>query len=141
METKDYNEVSMNNDEILNMPAGREMDVLVAELADWKKVPSADDPAGWCWLVPHGSTRASTTDSIPPFSSDISAAWQVVEKHPHYFSLHRSNETGFAPAPWGDTLWRCRFYAPGKFEAKAETAPLAICRAALLCAETLKSNL
>lgn len=30
----------------------------------WKKVPSEDDPAGWCWLLPHGSTRASTTDVL-----------------------------------------------------------------------------
>jgi hypothetical protein len=130
----------MTRDEILNMPAGREMDALIAE-----KV------MGWFWktegytrlgfmegdrfrygVVRGGGTADEYTSNLPNYSNDISAAWVVVRKHPHYFSLVRSNETGWRPAPWGAMLWLCRFYAPGKFEAKAETAPLAICRAALL---------
>ena len=56
----------------------------------------------------------------------------VVEKHLHYFSLARSNDTDWMRAPFGDMTWKCRFYAPEKYLAEADTPSLAICRAALL---------
>jgi hypothetical protein len=101
----------MSRDEILNMPAGREMDVTIGY---------------------HVMGLVAPPEIYPEYSTDIAAAWEIVAKHPHYFQLVRSNETGWRPSPWGAMLWRCRFYAPEKFEARAETAPLAICRAALL---------
>ena len=69
---------------------------------------------------------------LPYYSTDIGAAWQLIDRHPHYVLLVRSNETNSKLVPWAEEMaWRCRFYAPEKFEACAATAPHAICLAAL----------
>lgn len=120
----------MTKDEIMYMPAGRGVDVLIAEnVMEWKKVPSTDDPAGWCWLAPHGSTRASTTESIPRFTTDISAAWDVVEK------LKENGVYVILCVLENDyqcELDKIKVNERAYDSAIAETAPLAICRAALL---------
>jgi len=98
----------MTRDEILNMEAGREMDELITQ-----KVISNDG----FW---HG---------IKPYSTDISVAWQVVEK--------LCDETGCDVVKVckrdpellrGE--WSCNFGRGA--EAFGDSAPLAICRAALL---------
>jgi hypothetical protein len=91
----------MTREEILNMPAGREMDALIAEKVidpDWVKLKN---------LCPH-------------YSTDIAAAWELVEKM-KYFTLYR-----------GDGYWECEYSGQYLESIDAETAPLAICRAALL---------
>jgi hypothetical protein len=60
---------------------------------------------------------------VPHYSTDLSAAWQLVERirEPgHAFHLSR-----FDPC-----IWLATFRDDG-YAAQAETAPLAICRAAL----------
>lgn len=70
----------------------------------------------------------------PAYSTSIEAAMQIVEKHPHYFYLVRSNDNG--RFGWKEQMtWKCRFYAPKSMEAEADTAPLAICLAALKAVE------
>jgi hypothetical protein len=121
----------MNYDE---MPAGREMDALVAE-----KVFGT--------TAPH---RIMAAHHLPPFSTDIEAAWEVVEKM-------RDRMAGviyFPPSsvepPRGS--WVAGVQDAGSMVAwfegmlygdppdqilpwsYAETAPLAICRAALKAA-------
>jgi hypothetical protein len=118
----------MNYDE---MPAGREMDALVAE-----KV------MGYRWLKVNGikalfppDLKPSDVDWFPeddpldlvrwPYSTDIAAAWEVVE-HNHDVSVeHRA----MSSTPWAVTFQR---HMDGtEFTGFADTAPLAICRAAL----------
>ena len=122
--------------DIDKMEAGREMDALVAELMGWTvnkelktfttwvAITSGDD---WCGIRPLCGTTKGVWGNWSP-STDISAAWPVVEKlqsmeitirfHPQ----HRG--------PWKVTL----FGLDGNLTfitEFADTAPLAICRAAL----------
>jgi len=96
----------MTKDEIMNMPAGREMDTLIAKsiFGNVKK--------SWDWEF-----------TLPSYSTDISAAWRVVEK---MSDGETPNDVELRTSVRG---WRCDFF---KGYANAETAPLAICRAALL---------
>ena len=131
------------------MKAGREMDALVEE-----KVMGGcahRDVAGWYHEGPEGDRTLNCGQchgrpSVPGYSTDIAAAWQVVEKLTG-FDTNRDK-------PWWSV---CVFNAqPGQIMAVvyqcqpgnriddardviagaiASTAPLAICRAALAAVE------
>ena len=125
----------MTRDEILNMPAGREMDALIGE-----KIMGLHPNPKLCpycratmWV---GKNRSRCTDCnewryspYKEYSSEIESAWEVVEG--------LCNETGCDVVKVckrdpellrGE--WSCNF---GRgFEAFGDTASLAICRAALL---------
>lgn len=111
------------------MNAGRELDALVAEKVfgwevDWA-VPTyptvdmkriSDDPVA----------VGLRTGSIPPYSTDIAAAWQVGESlsaKGHWFEIRRRPDGGYWAA-FGEGM-----------SAEADTAPLAICLAALKAVE------
>ncbi len=103
----------MTHEEIQNMPAGNKIDMLV-EL----------DVFGW----PKGYDDAR---DIPPYSTDINAAWKVVEKLREdglYLTMNADAFSAGYPQFNPGSGWWCSF----KYSALAETAPLAICRAALL---------
>lgn len=93
----------MTKDEILAMPAGREMDVQI--LANvFNKL----------------SYRI-----LPKYSTDIAAAWLVVEKFP------------FCSLDFDATNWRCELSDGDKIfiassDLRNPSAPLAICRAAVM---------
>lgn len=89
----------MTRDEILAMPAGREMDVLVGR---------------------HVMDLVGPPDLYWEYSTDISAAWMVVEKFPAVSLTFRGK------------YWFCDVNQVDFDYSQAETAPLAICRAALL---------
>ena len=102
----------MTKDEIMNMPAGREMDTLIAKsiFGNVKK--------SWDWEF-----------TLPSYSTDISAAWRVVEKMSDagsIFSVFISQS--YTSDGWGVTIEN----AFVRYDVVAGTAPLAICRAALL---------
>ncbi len=97
--------------DIREMKAGRELDALVAE-----KVMGQYFRNEWYKLY---------NDTIPCYSTDISAAWKVVEKIKKEF-------VGISD-PLNCNIWECSFTF--KTSALGETAPLAICRAALLAME------
>lgn len=115
----------MMKDEILNMPAGREIEALIAV-----------EIFGWQWLPWSGNTEQKVLvqypeqaesmdwwgkdvmDLVPGYSTDIAAAWDVVYKL-HNVAINRHH-----------VFWFCSF--KGNESAQGETAPLAICRAALL---------
>ena len=115
----------MTRDEILNMPAGREMDAILMEKLFEYSWDSSFKGGAWR----HADGSCYLQQLLPRFSTDIAAAWEVVEK--------LCDETGCDIVKVckrdpellrGD--WSCNF---GRgFEAFGETAPLAICRAALL---------
>ena len=104
------------------IPAGPELDALIAE-----KVA--------------GITR---NRPIPPYSTDIAAAWTVVEamirKDGVYFGCphfkHKHQNLASLGYPEGTECWYCVLNTKllNKVVLCADTAPLAICRAALLWA-------
>lgn len=103
------------------MEAGRELDVLVAEKVMGLRVTtfSGYDIATSCVIVDANDT---ITDRVPHYSTEIAAAWQVVELFGvrHSLSLYQVGR------------WYCNFLVGGKrLEACAPTAPHAICLAAL----------
>jgi hypothetical protein len=124
----------MTDEEICNMPAGLEMDVLIAdtvlglvECDRWRAQryypPEYIKDKGDC---EHEHCRP--VGFCTSYSTDIAAAWEVVEK---------MRADGNEPDVWvdGDGDWRCSVFVgepPKEFSWYAPTAPLAICRAALL---------
>jgi hypothetical protein len=132
----------MSRDEILSMEAGREIDALIIDRFIEPEPPkdnlkslrekSDDDwiysefytySRGGLWKVDIGldvdKIFPDWEPAIEP-SSDMTAAWQVVEKLDMPFYLERKDDWF---AMFGDEL---------DYSANADTAPLAICRAALL---------
>lgn len=99
----------MTREEILAMRPGRDLDLLVCERVFDNK----------------------TFGSVKPYSTDISAAWPVVEEMLSLgfsFSLQKQIITGREPA------WECCFFEgpPASPIRGIKTAPEAICKAASL---------
>lgn len=101
------------------MPAGRELDALVAEQVLGKKV----ELYRLC-PVPYHRFK-DTEQGIPYYSTDIAAAWEVVEKVQRINGRFRVDIVG--PCQGSDE------YSVGFLPMLSGygTAPLAICRAAL----------
>lgn len=100
------------------MKAGRELDALVADKIMGLKVYGQF----------HENDRGVRIH-VPRYSTNIEDAWKVVEKmeNTHRFSLHRTvKENG-----WQVIFWDIETDAHRSLV--AETAPLAICLAALRC--------
>lgn len=113
------------------MKAGRELDALVAErVMGWTKTIVDNYP--WQILPPDATELKAK--SCPHYSTDIAAAWQVVEKLRQdrlYIEIVSEAE-----------YFRCEVnhYTPAAYQFKteqhADTAPLAICLAALEAVRT-----
>lgn len=96
----------------------------------------AEKVMGWQWFPDIRGTGQEILDIVPHYTTDISAAWQVVNEiledddmDEDPFSLHRSysNKAG---APFN--FWKCTICLCGQsYSYQAQTAPLAICLAAL----------
>ena len=123
----------MNRDEISKVHAGREMDMLIAvEVMGWR----VDAETAYS---PSGSANARQVEMgepwLPYYSTDMSDAWMVMEKmesHPDEILLSLSRHgTTHENLVWGATFRECRGQQKD-FYFEANTAPLAICRAALL---------
>lgn len=133
----------MTREEILAMPAGPKLDALIAEkVMGWTSYEShltcedfgtRGEPL--IFWNPPGMTSAGAT--LPPFSTDIAAAWQVVER-----LIERKVLLWVHVSPAGNYRCECRqvvqsevtksWYQRRAADVIAETAPLAICHAALL---------
>lgn len=110
------------------MKAGRELDVLVAEKVMGYEQFTHETGGPW-WRYPDGTDCAETEtffNSIA-FSTNTEAAWQVVEgivgasKHGVFWDIRMSYDG-----------WSAVFYRDNEqFHARGETAPEAICLAAL----------
>jgi len=116
----------MNYDE---MPAGREMDVLIAEKVMGWKWDSRDE-------VFYDQEGRSRVDIFNRFSSEIEYAWMVVEKIiAMSYTVLVSNGKHSPPRQ----TWHCIItiipQQGGYRDGYADTAPLAICRAALKAVE------
>jgi hypothetical protein len=126
---------------VSEMPAGQALDILVAE-----RVMGYKDDGSW----PHQVTDedGGTGDRLPEYSTSIAAAWEVVEKmatrgiwmavsdmrHGRYTIEHAAPWSG-----WWATWMRTdrstdltEVEGDHDWAATGDTAPLALCRAALL---------
>ena len=108
--------------------AGRELDALVAErVMGWTRVVRARETL---WQSPKAGTWPIVASRLPHYSTDIAAAWQVVERMRadgwvcEVFGSDTANAEGYSV-----TLWRPD--TSGSSVTQNATAPLAICRAAL----------
>lgn len=111
----------MTRDEILNMPAGREMDALIFE-----KIFGFEKGTFPVYEPMKSNVGDYMVRPIQEYSTDISAAWEVVEKLTdgiflNDFSLWTTMR-----------CWKADFTELRVADSNAETAALAICRAALL---------
>jgi hypothetical protein len=123
---------------------GRELDVLVAEKVMELKPPSgfSYSPRGKDWRrwepeqYSNGEfTRSDVLETWPPnFSTSISAAWEVVEK----LGETDSWELHYVPSPVDRERWQVailHFASGEEYLVEADTAPHAICLAALKAVE------
>jgi Phage ABA sandwich domain len=104
--------------QVAELVAGRELDALVAEKVMGWHVWHDEFHDAWHCNDPATAARGS---HVPSYSTDIAAAWQVVEQIAGTNAV--SISTQYLPFRWQAVL-------AGK-TASAPTAPLAICRAAL----------
>jgi hypothetical protein len=133
--------------EAAEIGAGRELDALIAEkVMGWtptcngerigNSLGGRDEPAGWCKECDMADPpRGQHARPLPPYSTDIAAAWQVAEKFKSnvmdgftiLFDPERKQWR--AGALWWTGYEQAQWWEPES--AMAETAPLAICLAAL----------
>jgi len=119
----------MTRDEILKLEAGRELDALIAEkVMGLPVVELKDAPCPYCgsemrfcgarsWCSDCREWRHSP---YKEYSDDIAVAWEVVEKMEHCMIYKH------------DDSYECEYAGQYLDSVEADTAPLAICRAALL---------
>jgi Phage ABA sandwich domain len=134
-----------SREQICALPAGRELDALIAERVMGLPALSVQDWQGKRLWHRRGDDRLYT-EAVPYYSTDIAAAWQVVECIHAWAPLCGGDRCDHfsidAPAllsnPEPPALWAVGWhdYAGGEricsLEATADTVPLAVCRAALL---------
>lgn len=130
--------MNLTREEIENIPAGRDIDAWIAqEIIGLARIDLGSANCPYCgsemW---QGKDRARCSQCnewryspYKEYSAEISAAWEVVEK------LHLMVRPSILSGNWVAMKFE-RVYLSGKWEgvgeATADTAPLAICRAALL---------
>jgi hypothetical protein len=112
------------------LEAGPELDALIAQKVMGWILPPHSSIVGQMWVEP--PMGRVHPEGPPPYSTDIAAAWQVVEKFNSWELQHNKwliSSSGRNPNQYSATLTR---YKPEGFGAAVSTSmPLAICRAAL----------
>lgn len=131
----------------LKMEAGRELDALIAEkVMGWRLIENQGAAGGRLWQGHGGGFGDMPEHELTPFSKEIYAAFQVVEKmrqHPdvRYQNLQLVAYCYNRTYATFDTQAFNDYDAGTWAEANGEYAtPLAICRAALLATESLKEK-
>lgn len=132
----------MTRDEILNMPAGREMDVLIAEDIMGLKLWYGD-PTGFnitenitYWQTEYVDNDGEYCVTCPRYSTNISAAWEVMERLKIITKVAGTNTIRIYPT-LGIGVNIMGLNEPEEWIV-ADTASLAICRAALLTVLEIK---
>lgn len=120
----------MKAEDIDNMQAGRELDWDIAEQIFGFNIfrEKTDNKL----YVGHSRLRHEWQE-LPGYSTDIAAAWLVVEKLRQMQRTVTLGTLGVLPEPlsWGCNIFRGLRQLETVTQAVADTAPLAICRAAL----------
>ena len=125
------------------MPAGREMDALVAEKVMGYTLSELSLPAypKYKLFDIESGEFSGYVKEVPHYSTDIADAWEVVKRMPIPFKLEKCWEKAYQIGPEGwSACWCTDADCEGCNENSrctngddvwAETAPLAICRYAL----------
>ena len=125
------------------MPAGREMDVLIAEKIMGYTLSELSLPAypKYKLFDIESGEFSGYVKEVPHYSTNIADAWEVVKRMPIPFKLEKCWEKAYQIGPEGwSACWCTDADCEGCNEnsrctngddAWAETAPLAICRYAL----------
>lgn len=124
----------MTNDEIDKLEAGRDLDALIAEkVFGWHGIiPMTEYNLCWGFRAGTGRREDDKRETVKSYSSDIRAAWEVIEKT----ELLILNELSFDHGYRDDEDDETRDYLLVNSHSRdvlaiGSTAPLAICRAAL----------
>ena len=122
----------MNKENIHQLEAGRELDRLVAEkVLGWQyKLMSDGIKSDWHWVDANDKFVCISVDdtSLPNFSANIADAWQIVEfLIPQFDDVSVSNTHDGYNCLISPDIWKLNVYV-----SFGDTAPLAICRCALL---------
>lgn len=130
--------MNLTYEQIINEPAGRQLDAWVAELAmGWRKGFSNlhnEKPDMW---ITHPNKPWTWIDDWYP-STDMDDALDVLEKLKNTYTLEWLSDDTY---PNGERFWKIelkRYFILGRIDVisiEASTAPLAICRAGLLAYE------
>lgn len=131
----------MKTDYIYNMAAGEELDILIAKEifgqtdfehleATWFEYATSNGNDGYDgWECPRCHTsEGSGKKCVTHYSGNISAAWEVVEKINEKWSMR---VISYYQSDCVANIWNVRGFDK-EYHARADTVPLAICRAALL---------
>lgn len=110
--------MTLTREQVLAMGAGREVDALLLQRVFGINCGSKQ---GYDELIDENGSV------VPIYSADISAAWKVVKHLSKKYGVNVYEDEG-APCECKLHKWS----SEPNHEAEAETAPLAICRAALL---------
>lgn len=129
----------MKTDYIENMQAGTELDILIAEKVMGEDKPTYahdhddvmeiiySDKKAWACLPEYDN--GDICEWRPkPFSSSILLAWEVVEKMNEKWSVR---VISYYQSDCVANIWNVKNFDK-EYHARADTVPLAICRAALL---------
>ena len=123
--------------------AGRELDALIAERVMGEPYPAPIQDFPWWSSAPVMSPLGQWIASVDPerpgdlarhiwvpllYSTDIVAAWVVVE---HLNELERYPTVQYACAESGEPFWWVTLVNPADVEVRGDSAPHAICLAAL----------
>ncbi|MDK8182092.1 hypothetical protein [Paenibacillus sp. UMB4589-SE434] len=105
-------------EQILSMPVGRELDAIAAQLTGYKSLTTNLNQDG-------------TYGTLPRYSEDISAAWDLVDimLKTHWVDMHCGRGT------YDCQTYDCqigKLSVIGSVHAEADTAPEAITKAAIL---------
>lgn len=128
----------MNKEEILNMPAGCEINKLIAENVLGMRLEKNYGLAGGFYWVGNGFQFGEMSESyLPDYSGDMNVAWSLIEKlengQPEILcNISRISENGQRDGLEWHCHLRCIDGNSTYYYAIADTVPLAICRAALL---------
>ena len=114
--------------DIDKMPAGREMDALIAELMGWKR--EGDGLYPWHMKPPKGQ-GVWYARIVPHYSTMIVPAWEVVEW------LGKQTGSVIVELDYDGFYVRCK---PSGENSLGDTAPLAICRCAWKVRRNTKEN-
>lgn len=123
----------LSREKVLKMPAGRNMDVLVAKII--LEINVITDTNNFRFYFENNGQYPGKAPffDVPKYSTDISAAWDIVQKmcKKHFRYEVGGNFMGLDHkyAAFDNEQWADK---NPLFKAFAETTPLAICRAALL---------
>lgn len=117
----------------------KNIDILVAErVMGFKKEPASGfDSCTEAYLKPRDSDAfemVGCAHNLPPYSTSIEAAWEVLEKLKGQFELSTDSADPVDELRWQVyivTFLGSQDGLPVEVRARAHTAPMAICRAAL----------